>query len=118
MKSREKNKFNLDMIIVILVFLIVLILCFLIYNKVFSSEDSSIFVLSRANIDIKIGETLKIDYTISEDNISITWTSENDTIVGVDSSGYITGMKLGTTYVIGSAIINDEKQEVYCLVKV
>lgn len=117
MIDSNKKKINLNIKKLIIIFEI-LIICFLIFGKTFLFKKPGIFIINKTNMEIKLGETLKIDYTISGDNINITWSSDNDTIVRVDSLGNITGLKLGTTYVVGSAIIDDKKQDVYCLVKV
>ena len=50
---------------------------------------------------IKVGETFYCDYTLTPSNATttVTWYSDNSSVASVNSSGKVTGVSVGTTYI-------------------
>lgn len=68
-------------------------------------ESNVAIVLSSNEIEIKVGETKQLSYTLvpeGNEHISVSWKTTDDSIVTVDSSGLIVGVGRGQTNVIVS----------------
>lgn len=71
-----------------------------------------------SRISIEKGDNYQFlpNVTSDDDNYSITWKSEDETIASVDSNGKLTGVNAGMTTVTAS--INNGEAEAYCAVEV
>ncbi|MBQ9832108.1 MAG: Ig-like domain-containing protein [Clostridia bacterium] len=68
-------------------------------------ESDVAIVLSSNGIEIKVGETKQLSYTLvpeGNEHISVSWKTTDDSIVSVDSNGLIVGVGKGQTNIIVS----------------
>lgn len=75
-------------------------------NKPIDGGDQKVVVLSEHSLTMGVGEKAKLSATLSpvpNTNITIEWSSTNDTIVTV-ASGIVETLSPGTVYIIASAI--------------
>ena len=73
--------------------------------------------LSEDRINLKRGEKMKLDYDVQplKYETTVSWSSDDESIVTIDSDGEMTGRKPGTTYV--NAITNNGRRD-WCKVTV
>ena len=88
------KKNNRIIICMVIIFIIIILLWLFLNNK-----KEIIFNIKTSNIEIKIGESTKIEYEINQE-IDIEWESENENVVTVDN-GVIKGIGYGSTIVYG-----------------
>ena len=93
-------------IILIIMCLMLIVLAFYYY---FSSDTKKEiqFVFNETKLNLKIGETKKIDYTLNDPELKIVWSSNNDRIVSVDNNGIIKGINYGNATIIGKISYDD-----------
>lgn len=106
----KKNSF-LNVLIIVLGLVVLFFACyFLFLNK----KDIS-FVINEKKIQLKIGETKKIGYQISDNSLNITWTSNSD-LVTVNNNGEIKAIDYGDAIITGTVEVDDKKYSSTCLV--
>ena len=59
--------------------------------------------IEQANISLTVGETVTLNATVQGASQTITWTSSDTSIVTVNESGVVTGIKKGTATITASA---------------
>ncbi len=91
-------------------FLIILVIVLIYINR------TNIY-LENNTLEVKKGEEQKIEYHSNKD-INITWESENNSIATVDNNGYVTGIGVGNTNIIGTYYIRDKKNILTCNIMV
>lgn len=69
--------------------------------KVIVNEPT--LTIEQANISIAVGETAQLNATVQGASQTITWTSSDTSIVTVNESGVVTGIKKGTATITASA---------------
>ena len=94
-------------IIIILTIIIFFLFVWKVYPLLVKSSEKKelIFNIKNSNIEVKIGETSKIDYEINDDTI-IKWKSDNNDVVSINN-GIITGKGYGSTIIHGTIIKDD-----------
>ena len=90
-------KKNNRIVIIIVIILVIILLVWYFLN----SKNDLVFNIKTNTIEVKLGESIKIDYEINKE-IFINWVSDNDKIVIVNN-GVITGTGFGNTIVHGIA---------------
>lgn len=104
MKKGKKN----NLFIIVLGAIIVVLFCyfFLLPNK--PKVDDTIFVFNENNIELKIGESKKIDYSTNKENATIKWVSL-DKNVSIDNNGIVTANDYGQSLIMGILYGDDNK---------
>ena len=69
--------------------------------KVIVSEPT--LTVEQANVSIQVGKTAQLNATVQGASQTITWTSSDTSIVTVNESGVVTGIKKGTATITASA---------------
>lgn len=69
--------------------------------KVIVNEPT--LTIEQANVSIAVGETAQLNATVQGASQTITWTSSDTSIVTVNESGVVTGIKKGTATITASA---------------
>lgn len=69
------------------------------------------------SIELEVGETEQLEYNISNDDIDLVWSVEDDSIVEVDQTGHIKGLKAGTTVITVKAKDKDIEAKITVNVK-
>lgn len=69
--------------------------------KVIVNEPT--LTIEQANVSIAVGETAQLNATVQGASQKITWTSSDTSIVTVNESGVVTGIKKGTATITASA---------------
>ena len=103
----------INYIIVFLVFIIVILAYFFLFNK----KDDIGFIIKDEKMEIRIGETKKINYIVSDSNVNVEWVSSNNN-VSVNSNGEVTAYSYGEALIVGKANNNGETIEKVCAVNV
>lgn len=98
--------------------------CVVDVNPKYGENDDPIavesIVLGNTKISLKEGEGFQLDATVIPTNAtdkSLEWRSGNDAVATVNNTGYVTGISVGTTIVIVSALDGSDVQA-SCLVTV
>lgn len=99
MEKSKKNK------IYILISLIIAAVIFLLLSN--KKEENSNFEIKNNNLTVKIGETVKIDYELSDPNLVIEWSSNNN-FFAVNNNGEVTANDYGTAIITGIVNYNGE----------
>ena len=102
MKKNSKGLFLKIMIVISFVIILMVVL-----NNFYKPKLNNEFVILNKNIDIKIGENLKIDYKASNSPF-ITWSSSDSEIVKIDDNGIINGVNYGMAIITGKAVFNND----------
>ena len=108
----KKNKRLLNVIIITISAIIIVLLFFVLFFK----NKDIVFSINNKNIKIKIGETKKIEYQLSDSNLDINWSSSNE-VIGINSNGEITANGYGKVIITGSIIKDNEKISDSCIVE-
>ena len=110
-----KNK-SFNSILIVLILAIIILLTLLYFNS--PKKNDVTFTINKGKMTLKVGNTSKIDYSISDLNINIMWNSKNPSIASVDSNGNVTAKNEGITVITGK--IDDEGQEknISCVITV
>ncbi len=104
-----KNK-SLIIVIVLIVFVVIL--------SVFLFRKTEInFTINKDKLVLKEGNTEKIDYSINNAEITITWTSSNPNVATVNN-GIVTAKQIGTTVITGTINDGENTKTITCLVTV
>lgn len=69
--------------------------------KVIVNEPT--LTIEQANVSIAVGETAQLNATVQGASQTITWPSSDESVVTVDASGVVTGIKKGTATITASA---------------
>ena len=107
-----KNKI-FNYIIIAIIFVIIVFTMYLIINR----NKETLFTTNDTSIILKINESKKIDYQISDENKFINWKSSDYNTVSVDN-GTITGINLGAAVVTGTIVDNDKEKTITCYIVV
>lgn len=88
--------------------------------RVFGKKITSSIKLDKENISLYNGDSSKLTATItpSNDNAKVEWSSSNTEVVKVDSEGTITALANGSATVSASVVIDGQKYQADCVVKV
>ena len=100
-------------IILVSVVAIVLAIFLVITNK----KDVS-FTIKDSKLVMKVNEVKKIDYSISNSNLDISWKSSDSNIVSVDNNGNITSKEIGNAIITGSVNANNTVKTISCYITV
>ena len=106
-----KNKIA-NYIIIILVIAIVIVLFMLQKSEPFT------FTSNMGSMDLKVDNYKRIEYNISNNEITINWKSNDENIATVDANGIVYGKNIGTTTVTGEAKRNNQVESITCIVNV
>ena len=72
------------------------------YYSIYQENDEPTSIsVSPSSKTIKVGDTFTMSYTLtpSDAQTTVTWTSDNSNIATVSSSGVVTGVEAGSTYI-------------------
>ena len=92
----------------IVIFIVIILIIILLVWYFLNSKKDFVFNIKTNNIEVKIGESIKIDYEIKKE-VTINWISDNDNIVSVNN-GVVTGIGFGNTIVHG--IVTDDNKTI------
>lgn len=109
-KNKKKSNY-LNYLIILISAIIVVLLCYSIFHK----EKTIIFNITKENIEVKFGEKKKIEYEISNDELVIEWSSNNDNVI-VNSDGELVANKYGTSIITGVIKTDEETISDTCVV--
>ena len=99
--KKDKKLFN---IVIIALSTIIVVLLFLVLF--FNNKKEISFSIKEKNIKIKIGETKKINYDLSDDTKIINWTSSNE-IIKINENGEAIANGYGKVIVTGTITLDD-----------
>ena len=108
----KKNKKNNYLIYGLIGAIIIVLLFYVILNK----KSEIVFKFKETNIKLKIGETKKINYDISDSNLLINWSSNSDSVIV--SNGEIKAINYGNAIITGMIDANDNTISDNCMVTV
>lgn len=120
-KSLDKKKYTV--IIIILVIFLIALVCILLRSinvKPPSGNNTNYVRLNYDQLDMKIGETKKIDLILSDtnSNYKVKWFSSDDNIVTVDNSGKIFAIKEGNAVIMVAYYLNNKTYDAQCHVTI
>ena len=125
--KEESSKVSPKVLIVTIVILFGVVGYFAFFNKddipVISTPESKIYVamveLEEKEITLNIGDEKELTAKITPDNATnkkVTWISNNDTVVKVDTNGKITGLSVGRAII--TVKTDDSNRTDTCIVRV
>ena len=103
--NMEKSKKYVYFLIILVVIAIVII--FLLNRGNSNITNNRIFILKDNYLSIRIGEVTKIDYELSDSNLIIEWTSNNDNFI-VNNYGEVIANDYGNAIITGTVNDNGE----------
>lgn len=104
--KKSNTKYTILYVIMAIIIIILLVWKILPLTKSNTNTNKLSFIIKSNNIDVKIGNQVKIDYILSNE-ISIDWKSDNNDVVTI-SNGIITGVGLGDTLIHGTVKSDNE----------
>ena len=107
------NNKTLNYLIIFLFAAIIILSIFLFVNR-----KDVIFTINNDMLSLKVSESKKIDYYISDSSTKIIWESTNPNIATVDNQGFIYGKSVGTVFINGTINVNHSPKTISCYVEV
>lgn len=104
--------------LMILVVILIVVLLTLLYLVFFDQNDSDVFKLLSTSVEVKIDDSLELNYELKDSQMSIIWSSLDSNIATIDNSGHVKGINYGSTTITGTVYVNEEKIVRNCLVNV
>ena len=98
MKKNRNNNY-LKYFLIIICTIIVVLFC---YSILYKNDNKVIFNINEKSIKLKIGEQKKINYELSDSNLSIDWQSSNNNIVIVTNNGELIANDYGEVLITGT----------------
>ena len=100
--KKNKGWFNICIFIFITIAVIAL-------YRFYNSKSDKQFIIQNKNIDIRIAEHFKINYTLSDGFSSVEWSSSDTNVATVDQNGVINGVNYGIAIIIGKVSLGSEE---------
>ncbi len=104
-------------LMILLVFLIVLLVT-LLYFAFFDKNDSDVFKILSTSVEVKIDDSLELNYELNDSQINIIWSSLDNDIATVSNNGVVKGINYGSTTITGTVYLDGKTIVRNCLVNV
>ncbi|MBP5683734.1 MAG: Ig domain-containing protein [Bacilli bacterium] len=112
----KKNGINIIILILVILIIIIFAVMLIPSNNEKPKEDSLIFKTNMVKVDIKKGETTRINYELNKE-VNISWESSNPNVATV-VDGNVSAMGIGSTTITGRVNYNNEVASIRSIINV